>query len=235
MWQEEKDSTEAECRNALSGVKCYICHKKERTATTCPRRKGKGKGKSKGPSWKSQRAGFKPFRKGFSRKRRYTNMTDADEEVKEFGPSKKTYERALERFMSRNKDKTRAPRQISDRRMKTLAAEDQVRLIKKFNAIKSIQEIWLDCSTKKEILENTVDFMRRLKITSKFLSWFCFYLTVLFISLFISRRSNKVPNGTKVPKWSQKVPILLPSPKFLILPSDGAEKGGTYVAVRAQQ
>ena len=26
-----------------------------------------------------------------------------------------------------------------------------------------------------------------------------------------------VPNGTKVPKWSQKVPILLPIPKYLIL------------------
>ena len=33
-----------------------------------------------------------------------------------------------------------------------------------------------------------------------------------------------VPNGTIVPKCSKKVPILPPSPKFLILHSDAAEK-----------
>ena len=39
-----------------------------------------------------------------------------------------------------------------------------------------------------------------------------------------SRIRDLVPNETKVPKWSQKVPILPPSPNFLILPSDAAEK-----------
>ena len=53
------------------------------------------------------------------------------------------------------------------------------------NVIKSIQEIWLDCRSKKKVFESTVELMKGLKITSKFLSWFCFYLTVLFISLFI--------------------------------------------------
>ena len=53
------------------------------------------------------------------------------------------------------------------------------------NVIKSIQEIWLDCTTTKKVLENTVEPMKRLKMTSKFLSWFCFYLTVLFISILI--------------------------------------------------
>ena len=53
------------------------------------------------------------------------------------------------------------------------------------NVIKSIQEIWLDCSSKKKVFENTVELMKGLKMTSKFLSWFCFYLTVIFISFFI--------------------------------------------------
>ena len=38
-----------------------------------------------------------------------------------------------------------------------------------------------------------------------------------------SRIRDLVPNGTKVPKWSQKVPILLPSPKFLMM----LKRGGT--------
>ena len=57
------------------------------------------------------------------------------------------------------------------------------------NVIKSIQEIWLDCNTKKKVLqtviENTVELMKSLKMTSKLLSWFCFYITVLFISILI--------------------------------------------------
>ena len=53
------------------------------------------------------------------------------------------------------------------------------------NVIKSIQEIWLDCRSKKKVFESTVELMKGLKITSKFLSWFCFYLTVLFISILI--------------------------------------------------
>ena len=39
-----------------------------------------------------------------------------------------------------------------------------------------------------------------------------------------SQIRDLVPNGTKVPIWSQKVPILPSSPKFLTVPSDAAEK-----------
>ena len=53
------------------------------------------------------------------------------------------------------------------------------------NVMKSIQEICLDCSTKKKILENTAELLKSLKITSKFISWYCFYLTVLFILILI--------------------------------------------------
>ena len=42
--------------------------------------------------------------------------------------------------------------------------------------------------------------------------------------------SNLGLGPTKVPNGPKKVPILLPSPKFLILPSDDAEKG-RHIAV----
>ena len=53
------------------------------------------------------------------------------------------------------------------------------------NVMKSIQEVSLDSSPKKKILGNTVELMKRLKITSKILSWFCLYLTLLFISVLV--------------------------------------------------
>ena len=55
-----------------------------------------------------------------------SDSSDSEEDIKETGlnTNKKAYEKALQRFMSRNKDMSQHPKQISDRRMKTLAAED---------------------------------------------------------------------------------------------------------------
>ena len=49
------------------------------------------------------------------------------------------------------------------------------------NLMKSVEEICLDSNPNMKVLKNTVDLMKRLKIISKFLSWYSFYLTMLFI------------------------------------------------------
>merc|ERR1711971_1027275 len=49
------------------------------------------------------------------------------------------------------------------------------------NLLKSVEKICLDSNPNMKVLENTVDLMKRLKIISKFLSWYIFYLTMLFI------------------------------------------------------
>ena len=49
------------------------------------------------------------------------------------------------------------------------------------NLMKSVEEICLDSNPNMKVLENTVDLKKRLKITSRFLSWYSFYLTMLFI------------------------------------------------------
>ena len=53
------------------------------------------------------------------------------------------------------------------------------------NVMKLIQEVCLNSIPPKKVLENTAELMKRLKTTSKFLSWFCLYLTMLFILILV--------------------------------------------------
>ena len=62
-----------------------------------------------------------------------SDSSDSEEDLsdKQYLRGNKKYELALERFRDRNKNKMKEPKQISDRRMKMLEPEDQVRLMKK--------------------------------------------------------------------------------------------------------
>ena len=70
-----------------------------------------------------------------------SDSSDSEEDLAEnkYKRGNQNYEQALERFKSRNKDKTAPPRQISDRRMMLLDPEDQVRLMKKIQQIRVMQ------------------------------------------------------------------------------------------------
>ena len=70
-----------------------------------------------------------------------SDSSDSEEDLTEnkYKRSSHNYAQALDRFKSRNKDKTAAPKQISDRRMKMLDPEDQVRLMKKIQQIRVMQ------------------------------------------------------------------------------------------------
>ena len=61
---EDRPGADQEEVNALTGVKCYLCHKKGRVATNCPKRRGKGndkgKGKGKGNGEKEARVIWEP-------------------------------------------------------------------------------------------------------------------------------------------------------------------------------
>ena len=67
-----------------------------------------------------------------------SDSSDSEEDLsdKQYLRGNKKYELALERFRDRNKNKMKEPKQISDRRMKMLEPEDQVRLMKKVHQIR---------------------------------------------------------------------------------------------------
>ena len=67
-----------------------------------------------------------------------SDSSDSEEDLsdKQYLRGNKKYELALERFRDRNKNKMKEPKQISDRRMKMLEPEDQVRLMKKVQQIR---------------------------------------------------------------------------------------------------
>ena len=67
-----------------------------------------------------------------------SDSSDSEEDLteKQYLRGNKKYELALERFKARNINKKKDPRQISDRRMKMLEPEDQVRLMKKVQQIR---------------------------------------------------------------------------------------------------
>ena len=67
-----------------------------------------------------------------------SDSSDSEEDLtdKQYLRGNKKYELALERFKARNINKSKNPKQISDRRMKMLEPEDQVRLMKKVQQIR---------------------------------------------------------------------------------------------------
>ena len=62
-----------------------------------------------------------------------SDSSDSEEDINDskYKRGHQRYEEALERFKSRNKDPRKKPKQISDRRLKMLEPEDQVKLMKK--------------------------------------------------------------------------------------------------------
>ena len=65
-----------------------------------------------------------------------SDSSDSDEELNQYMNNRTACEHALKRFQEKNPDSSKEPRQISDRRMKMLDADDQVKFIKKLNAIR---------------------------------------------------------------------------------------------------